>query len=310
MKKLKVALIYGGLSQEREISRRTATTMAKNLDPKKYHVTKVEIPNQIGKIKPGFVDVALLAMHGPGGEDGTLQGMLELLDIPYTCSKVLASALAMDKLRTKTVMSAFGMKIAPSVLVEKLDYHNRKRHYLRLIKGKVVIKPNSIGSSLGTYIVKGEREIDRAINKAFRYDDLVLAEKFIEGRELTVPVLGNSEPMALPVIEIVPWKKSDFYDYAAKYQTGGSEHIIPAPISGKQTREVQILALRAHIALGCRGVTRSDFIMSKDGSFYFLEINTIPGMTPTSLVPHSAQTVGISYPKLLDILIKLALQKN
>lgn len=317
---------------------RSGLTMAKNLDSKKYDIIPVEISadgkwlvssptiRQIGReirtkkiptnalvpvseSSEGGVDVAVLALHGPGGEDGTIQGMLELLKVPYTCSGVLASALAMDKVRTKAFVSVMGVKVAPAVFVEKSDYARNKKRFLNKIKGKVVVKPNRMGSSLGIVIVSGRNKIDKAIKSAFRHDDQVLVEKFIKGMELTVPVLGNSKPVALPVIEIVPLISS-FFDYKAKYADGGTDEIVPARISSKLAKEIQALALKVHIALGCRGMTRSDFIIDKHGDIYFLELNTIPGMTPASLVPKSARAAGISYPKLLDILIKLARQKD
>lgn len=337
-KKLRVALVFGGTSSEREVSLRTGQTMAQNLDPKKYEVIPVEISKQgkwltasetirligekvetkkittkemvpVEKNSKGKVDVALLAMHGPGGEDGTVQGVLELLKIPYTCSGVLASALAMDKVRTKAFVNGLGIKTAPAVLVSKSVYAVNKNQYLNKIKGKVVVKPNRMGSSLGTYIVSGRSNTDQAIKKAFHHDNEVLVEKFIKGTELTVPVLGNSKPIALPVIEIVPII-SDFFDYKAKYDEGGTDEIVPARISEGVKKQIQGLALKIHIALGCKGLTRSDFILDKSGELYFLEINTIPGLTPASLVPKSALTAGISYSQLLDRLIKLAMQKD
>jgi D-alanine-D-alanine ligase len=337
-KKLRVALIFGGTSQEREVSLRTGETMAKNLDPKKYDVVPIEISmegkwlissptiRQIGRqiktqkvstreIVPvdehvkGKIDVALLAMHGPGGEDGTIQGMLELLKIPYTCSGVLASALAMDKARTKVFVSSLGVETPPGMLIGKSEYDQNKKKFLGRIRGKVVVKPNGIGSSLGTSIVAGRRGVEKAIKSAFRYDDNILVEKFIKGTELTVPVLGNSKAVALPVIEIVPLVSS-FFDYKAKYADQGSDEIVPARISPQLTKQLQALALKVHLALGCRGFTRSDFIVDKNGDIYFLELNTIPGMTPASLVPKSARAAGISYQQLLDTLIKLAVQKD
>jgi D-alanine-D-alanine ligase len=310
MKKLRVALIYGGTSKERDVSIRTAATMAKNLDPKRYQIDKIEIPKQQARLKPGLkADVALIAVHGPGGEDGTLQGVLELLNIPYTCSGVLASALAMDKIRTKAFVKVLGIEVAPAILVTREDYLKDKNRFLRKIKGKVVVKPNKIGSSLGTSIVSKPGLLDRAIRQALKHDDEVLVEKYIEGTELTVPVLGNRRPAALPVIEIVPLI-SNFFDYKAKYAEGGTDEIVPARIPDKVAKLVQIQALKVHLALGCRGLTRSDFILDRKGSIYFLEVNTIPGMTPQSLVPKSARAVGLTYPKLLDELIKLALLKE
>lgn len=341
-RKLRIALIFGGTSEEREVSLRTGQTIAKYLDTKKYEVLPVEIDRQgkwltssetirqigreikttklssrelvpIEKDSKVKIDVALLAIHGPGGEDGTIQGMLELLKIPYTCSGVLASALAMDKARTKRILAASVLPVLQDIIIKKANYDP---HHLPLMRGRVrggrgkfVVKPNKMGSSLGVTIVSGKAGIKKAIERAFKYDDEIMIEPFIAGREITVPVLGNRHPEALPAIEIVPWKKSTFYDYAAKYEQQGSEHIIPAPLTKTQEKTVQELAVRAHEILGCRGVTRSDFILDKNERFYFLEINTIPGMTPTSLVPQSAAAAGISFPSLLDRLIKLAREK-
>ncbi|MDP3993863.1 MAG: D-alanine--D-alanine ligase [bacterium] len=342
-RKLKVALIFGGTSKEREVSLHTGLTVAGYLNPKKYDVIPVEISKSgrwlissetIGKIgrrikthkvsstselvpvsqsAHGKIDIAFLALHGPGGEDGTIQGMLELLNIPYTCSGVLASALAMDKARTKRLVMVAGVPAPPDVLIYRK--HFSPRILSPLLHGmkrggysKVVIKPNKMGSSLGISIASGRNAIARGIKEALKHDNEILIEPYIQGREITVPVLGNDNPVSLPVIEIVPWEKSTFYDYRAKYETGGSRHIIPAKLTKQEEREVKKLALLAHQTLGCRGVTRSDFILSPEGRFYFLEINTIPGMTPVSLVPQSAAAAGMSFSKLLDELIKLAKQ--
>lgn len=337
-KKLRVALFFGGKSGEREVSLRSAQSIAEHLNSGKYEVVPVEVTKagkfllesetirQIGKrvetkkIKSrelipfeknstGKIDVALLALHGPGGEDGTIQGMLELLGIPYTDSGVLASALAMDKARTKRLVSSAGVPVLPHIAFSKAEYKKNKTALLSKLKGKVVVKPNDIGSSLGVGIAQGGREIERAIKSAFVYSGEIMIEPFLDGREITVPVLGNETAAALPAIEIIPWKKSKFYDYKAKYMRGGSEHVIPAKLTAAREREVKDLSVTVHQLVGCRGVTRVDFILDKKGRFYFLEINTIPGMTATSLVPQSAAAAGISYSKLLDILIRLAFEK-
>lgn len=338
-KKLKVGLFFGGTSPERKVSLRTGQTIAKYLNTKKYDVIPVEIdlsgrwlvdspvirqisaqtktrraPTRelapIEKNASQALDVALLALHGPGGEDGTIQGMLELLGIPYTCSGVLASAVAMDKFRTKRLVASGGVPVLPDALVGRVDFEKNQGRVLKRLHGKMVVKPNKMGSSLGVTIVSKKGEFRKVIKNAFRFDDEILIEPYLAGREITVGVLGNREAEALPTIEILPWEKSAFYDYDAKYATGGSEHVIPARLTSAQEREVQRLAVSAHKILGCRGVTRSDFILAENGQFYFLEINTIPGMTPTSLVPQAAAAAGISFPQLLDKLIKLALQKD
>lgn len=330
--KLRVGLFFGGTSEERKVSLRTGQTIAGYLDPKKYDVIPVEIDSSgkwlidsptirfigravhtkkaptrelapVEKNARGTLDVALLALHGPGGEDGTIQGMLELLGVPYTCSGVLASSLAMDKFRAKRLLSAGGVPVLPDVLIRKGGKLPRFK------KGGIVIKPNKMGSSLGVTIVKKKTQFKKALTAAFKYDDELLIEPYIEGPEITVGVLGNSDPVALPTIEIIPWDKSEFYDYGAKYEKGGSEHVIPARITRAQQKEVQRLAVLAHEIIGGRGVTRSDFMLAPNGQFYFLEINTIPGMTPTSLVPQAAAAAGITFPRLLDKLIKLARER-
>ena len=339
-KKLRIALIFGGTSPERVVSLRSGLTVAGYLNSQKYEIVPIEISKEgswltssatISKIRKKIktkkiksinevislraqkqkrIDAALLILHGPGGEDGTVQGMLELLGIPYTCSGVLASALAMDKARTKRILATMGVPVLPDLLIPRSEYKKNPRQYLKQIQGRVVVKPNRLGSSLGVTIAFGPQSVKKAVELALRHDDEVLVEPYAAGRELTVPVLGNQEPRALPAIEILPWKKSAFYDYAAKYEKGGSKHLIPAPLSRKQEQEIQILALKVHRTLGCKGVTRSDFILDKTGRFYFLEINTIPGMTPTSLVPQSAEAAGITFEQLLDHLITLALKRD
>jgi D-alanine-D-alanine ligase len=339
-KKLRVALIFGGTSEERGVSLTSGRTVAQNLDPKKYEVIPIEISQtgqwltssetirQIGKeirtkkiftslevvpITAGHaskIDMAFLALHGPGGEDGTIQGMLELFKIPYTFSGVLASAVAMDKAKTKRLLAGFGLSVLPHLLIEKEDYKLNRNKILKTIHGKVVIKPNQMGSSLGVTITSEKKEIKQGLDMAFKHDHEVMVESFISGRELTVPVLGNKNPRTLPVIEIVPKRGSQFFDFRAKYDPNFSDEIVPAPITSRQAKEIERLAIIAHKALACRGVTRSDFIMDKQGKMTFLEINTIPGMTPNSLVPKSAAAAGIPFPKLLDKLIDLALDKE
>lgn len=334
-KKLRVALFFGGKSDERDVSLNTGKTIAEYFDSNKYEVIPVEISKtgkwllqsatikQIGKrvktkkvkardLAPiektakGQIDVALLALHGPGGEDGTIQGMLELLGIAYTGSGVLASALAMDKARTKRLVASSGIPVLPHVVVSRRDFKTNIKKILQRIKGMVVVKPNHLGSSIGVTITNKKKEIEKGIKTALRYSPDAIIEPFIDGREITVPVLGNSKPEALPIVEVLPWKKSKFYDYKSKYEEGGSQHIIPAPLTASQERAVQEMSVEIHRLLGCRGVTRADFILDKKGKFHFLEINTIPGMTSTSLVPQSAEVAGISFSQLLDKLVKFA----
>ncbi len=337
-KKLRIGLFFGGTSQEREVSLISGKMVAKHLDPAKYEVIPVEVA-QDGKwltnsetikeiagqdLKPlpenaGLVstqnnpqtgiDVAFLALHGPGGEDGSVQGMLEVLKIPYTFSGVQASALAMDKNKTKRLVTTAGIRVPSQTMIVKSEYQKDPSSFLKQITGKVVIKPNRIGSSFGVTITSDPEEVKKAIDLAFEHDTEVLVEQYISGTELTVPVLGNQEPQALPVIEIVPKNGSTYFDFKAKYFEEYRDEIVPARISPELTQKLQELSVVVHKLLGCRGVTRSDFIVTEQGEIYFLEINTIPGLTNTSLVPQSAAVVGMSYPQFLDKIIDLALEK-
>ncbi len=304
MKKLRIALLSGGFSAEREVSIKTGEMIAKNLDRKKYQVflfdPKDELENFIVLARRKKFEVVFPALHGTFGEDGTVQGVLELLGLPYVFSGVLASSLAIDKEMTKRILIQQGINMPKHEV-----FHIEKKEIDFDIPA--VVKPVRQGSSIGVTIVKDKRQLDSAIRDAFKYDSKIIAEEFIDGREITAAVLGNKNLIALPLIEIRP-KVSFFFDYRAKYEIGGSKEICPAPISRALTKKIQDTAIKVHKILGCRGVTRSDFIL-KGHKPYFLEINTIPGMTETSLVPQAAAKAKIPFPKLLDKLIELAMEK-
>jgi len=263
-------------------------------------------PPLVGKNRP---DVALICLHGRFGEDGTIQGMLELLGIPYTGSGVLASALAMDKTMAKKLFQVEGIPTPPSVT---LKGHGEATRYLNTLRAgtaevtcPAVVKPSRQGSTIGISIVHDAAEMPAALDTALEFDSEVLVEKFVQGMEITGPVIGNDELECLPLVEIVP--ASGFYDYEAKYTAGATDEICPARLSPEQTREAQELAARSHRALGCRGFSRTDMLVADDG-IWVLEVNTIPGMTPTSLLPRSAEAAGISFSRLLDRMIELALE--
>ena len=259
-----------------------------------------------GKSKPKL-DVAFIALHGRYGEDGTVQGMLELLEIPYVGSGVLASALAMDKIMTRKMMKCDGIPVPAGVSFSKNDDRSTAIPIIESETGyPAVVKPNRQGSTIGLSIARSREELISALDLAFKYDENVLIERFVKGIEITVPVLGNDALRVLPIVEIVP--DGGFYDYHAKYTDGATEEIVPARISESQYRRAEELALMCHKALGCRGMSRTDMIVAEDG-IYVLETNTIPGMTPTSLLPRSAKAAGIEFPELLDILIDLALER-
>jgi D-alanine-D-alanine ligase len=261
----------------------------------------LESPRQI----PGLLSdlrrertIVFLALHGPFGEDGTVQGLLDLSGIPYTGSGQAASALAMDKVRAKARFVEQGIP-TPEGTVESLNGSVRfPRRF------PVVVKPSAQGSAVGVEIAESRSGLLRAVRRAFRYGDQVLVERCIRGRELTVGVL---EGQALPVVEIVTQRK--FYDYTAKYSPGMSLHRVPAPISGALTRQAQRLAERACRALGCSGGPRVDMMLDDRGRFFVLEVNTLPGMTATSLMPEAAAAAGISFPELTARLIRDAERK-
>lgn len=303
----KVALLCGGRSDEREISLKSgegalaALTEAgfpvKVLDPAK----KEDLVTLIS----GDFDVAFLCMHGKYGEDGTLQGLLEMIDLPYTGSGVWSSALSMNKARTKLFYEHAGVPTPPQVWLRKGDEVD-----IDAIVAKIgthcVIKAASGGSSVGIYMATTPEEIEKDIAAAFEIDNDVIIEKFITGDEFTIAVIGNKEPMALPVIKIVP--KAGFYDFESKYAPGGSEHLCPAPISEELTARLKALAVAAHKALECSGVSRTDFIVDVEGGCWALETNSLPGMTKTSLLPDAARIEGIPFPELCTMLIQFALE--
>lgn len=265
-------------------------------------------------VREGAVDVVFVALHGPYGEDGTVQGLLELLGLPYTGSGVLASALAMDKLRSRQVLQASGIPVPAWMVLEAARWPAGRAEVARRVARDLgypcVVKPNAQGSSIGVTIVREEAALDAAVERALGYGDLVLIEEYLRGTELTCGVLEDPDtgtPQALPVIEIVP--RREFFTYEAKYQTGASEEICPARISASHAGRAQDLALRTHQVLGCEGFSRTDMFLS-GGDLIVLEANTIPGLTEGSLIPLAAGAAGISYPELLNRMIAAALRRD
>ena len=295
-----VAVLMGGFSSERPISLSSGAACAEALESVGYKVTKVDVgrdvASKLAEIKP---DVAFNALHGIFGEDGRIQGILEFLQIPYTHSGVLASALAMDKGRAKIVASANGVSVAPSRVMNRFEIG--KTHP---IEPPYVIKPVYEGSSFGVVIVKAGQNTPPAeiTGSSWHYGDDVIVEKYVAGRELTCTVLGDK---ALDVCEIVPDKEFQFYDFQSKYKPGGSKHVCPASLSPNIYQNVQRMSVAAHQALGCKGVSRSDFRYDEEkGELVWLEINTQPGMTPTSLVPDMAKVSGLSFGDLVKWMVE------
>ncbi len=259
-------------------------------------------------------DVVFIALHGRGGEDGTIQGTLELLGLPYTGSGVLASALAMNKAMAKRLFRAAGIPVIDEIQVrrgEEVNTGELIRKVEEVLGGfPVFVKPNEEGSTFGCTLVKAAEALAEAVALALHYDTVTLIERYVRGMEITIGVLETlDEPpglQPLPVIEIVP--KAEYYDYESKYAEGGSEHIIPARLPDSLLRRAQEIAVQCHRTLGCRGMSRTDMIAAGD-QLFVLEVNTIPGMTPTSLLPQAAEHAGISFPALLDRLIATALRE-
>jgi D-alanine-D-alanine ligase len=313
----KVAVLMGGRSAEREVSLSTGKQIAESLDREKYIVSTMDtddLPKLAVASPAERPDVVFIALHGPGGEDGTVQGFLELLGIPYTGSGVLASALAMDKVRSKAILSTENIIFPMDVVFYKHDVSRLRRsgrEVAQQIGFPVIVKPSRQGSTYGCTVVEDEAGVEPALRQAFRYDDTALVEQRLIGTEITVAVLGNeTSATALPIIEIV--SQDAFFDYQAKYSQDASvaaEEIIPARIPEDAAEEAREIALRCHRLLGCKGMSRTDMFVTEDG-VVTLEVNTIPGMTPTSLLPKAAKAGGISFPNLLDGLITLALEKK
>ena len=306
---MRVAVLYGGSSDERTVSLTSGEQVHKALvgeGIKADLIDTLDGREALGKLIAGDYDVAFIALHGKGGEDGTIQGALETLKIPYTGSGVAASAVAMDKARSKASYGLAGLDIAKSVTLAHPGDMSVEQ-IVAAVGQKCVVKPCGDGSSVGMSIVHEAAELPHALEVAFACGQTVMVESYVTGTEVTVAVLGNDDPQPLPVIEIVP--HAEFYDFEVKYSANGAEHIIPARLDPQVYERVQQASVRAHKALGCRGVSRSDFIITADGTPVILETNTIPGMTPTSLLPDAASKAGMSFAQVCVRLLELALEK-
>jgi D-alanine-D-alanine ligase len=295
LKKKKVAVMMGGLSREREISLKTGKAISKALIEKGYTVTAIDVREDLPeKLVKEKIECAFLALHGRFGEDGTIQGMLELMKIPYTGSGVLASALAMHKIMSKKF---FLYESIPTPRFEVFQREEIKKDLPKKISLPlpVIVKPAREGSTIGVSIVQKEEELGPALKEAGEYDEEILVEEFMKGKEITVGIL---EDIPLPIIEIVP--KSGFYDYHSKYTKGETQYILPARISREKYLYAQEISLKAFQTLGCSGVARVDLMTDGDENPFVIDVNTMPGMTETSLLPKAASYAGIPFEDLVE----------
>jgi D-alanine-D-alanine ligase len=310
MKKITLALIAGGISSEREVSLNGAAQIYSALNKDKYHIirydSKTDLQNLVSDA--ATIDAALIVLHGPYGEDGTVQGLLELLDIPYQGSGVLGSAIGMNKLASKQLYEKAGIPIPAYFALERGEPVDSQTIINRLGL-PLVVKPVEGGSSVGMSIVRTAQALQGAVDLAAEHDRKIIVEAYIDGIELTCGVIGNDHPAALPLIEIIPDSEHEFFDYEAKYTSGITQEICPARIDDALTKKAQRYGEMAHQALYCTGYSRTDMIMKND-EIYVLETNTIPGMTATSLLPQAAQAAGMSFSDLLDKLIELGIQAH
>ena len=309
---MRVAVVCGGRSSENEVSRTSGAQVLQALRARGHDAERIEADDELwDALRGGGWDVAFLAMHGRYGEDGTVQGVCELLDLPYTGSGVLATALCLDKAMAKRVLVAEGINTAPwHLLPRHLDGAGVQAAMAEAAAGlgyPFVAKPNRGGSTIGLSIVRSEADLLDAYATAAAHD-AVLCEKFVDGLEITVGVLGHNPPEALPTLEIVSHRP--LYDYAAKYTAGQSEHVIPARLPEEQRQAAQRAAERAHAALGCWSMSRVDLIVDGAGVPWVIEVNAIPGLTALSLLPDAARAAGIGFEDLCERLVGEALQRH
>ena len=305
----KIVVVMGGPSTEAEVSRRSGTAILEALKAKGYNAEGLELnpATFANDIKASGAEFVFNALHGKFGEDGIIQGTLEMMGIPYTGSGVMAAAVTMDKVATKRFFMAEGIPTPKAHTYFRYEFKKRDLtgEILQEFSVPVVVKASSQGSSIGVVIVEKAEELEAALSEAFKYDREVLVEEFIKGRELTVAVWGNEEKQeALPIIEITT--VTGRYDSVTKYKVGASTHIIPAPLPEEVTKKVKEIAIRAFAVCGCSGMARVDFMLGEDNQPYAIEVNTIPGMTETSLVPDAGRAAGIEFPELCARILAMA----
>ncbi|MGB4068178.1 MAG: D-alanine--D-alanine ligase [Nitrospira sp.] len=307
----RIGVLMGGRSSERDISLKTGQAVHQALIRQGYDAVAIDVTDRLHRdLEDQKVAIAFLSLHGPGGEDGTIQGFLETLGIPYTGSGIRASAVGMHKAATKMLLAAHGIPLPAGTVVRACDRSSLAK-VLRQTKLKlpIVVKPVSQGSTIGVTIVRRRTQWKEALALAHRYDPEALVESYIPGHEAAVSILGTTAegPAVLPAIEIVA--PEGFYDFSAKYQKGKTQYLCPAPFPPKVMRHISELARRTYEALECEGAARVDFRITSRGRPYVLEINTVPGMTETSLLPMAAAQVGIAYDVLVERILQSALDR-
>jgi D-alanine-D-alanine ligase len=307
----RIGVLMGGRSSERDISLKTGQAVYQALIRRGYDAVAIDVTDRLHRdLEDHKIAIAFLSLHGPGGEDGTVQGFLETLGIPYTGSGVRASAVGMHKAATKTLLAAHGIPLPPGTVVRECDRPSLAK-ILRQTKLKlpIVIKPVSQGSTIGVTVVRRAGQWREALELAHCYDPEVMVESYIPGHEAAVSILGTAAggPKVLPAIEIVA--PDGFYDFSAKYQKGKTRYLCPAPFPPKVVHHINELTRRTYEVLGCKGAARVDFRITPRGRPYVLEINTVPGMTETSLLPMAAAQVGMAYDDLVEQILQSALDR-
>lgn len=305
----RIAVLMGGQSPEREVSLRTGTAVHRSLSRRGYDAVTIDVgPTLYRDLQEQKIEIAFISLHGPGGEDGVIQGFLETVGIPYTGSSLQANALGMHKVTTKTILAAHKIPVPAGTVIkrgEKVPSGTALRS--ARLRWPVVVKPASQGSTIGVTIVRKPSQWSEALELAHRYDREAMVEAYIPGHEVTVSLIGSGEgaPMVLPAVEIVA--PEGFYDFSAKYEKGKTQYLCPAPLSAAITKQIRTLALKTYLVMGCDGAIRVDFRITPRGRPYVLEINTVPGMTETSLLPMAAAQAGIDYDELTERILQSAL---
>ncbi|RZV36504.1 MAG: D-alanine--D-alanine ligase [Candidatus Acidulodesulfobacterium acidiphilum] len=307
LKNLTIGVLAGGRSEEKDISVKTGNAVFNALKSGGYNALLFDLDENF-TVNLKNIDVCFIALHGTYGEDGRVQGALEILGVPYTGSGVLASALAMDKVKSKALFNFYGLKTPPSIVIEKKNVESAVNEISQNFEPPYFVKPNASGSSIGCSIVESGGSVGdlrTALNNAFNYDDEILVEKYIKGREIQFAWAFGK---ALGCVEVKP--KDCFYSYTAKYTKGKTEYLINPSLTEQEYKACESAAVKANEIIGCRGVTRADIILSDDGAAYVLELNTLPGMTELSLVPMIAESKGMSFIELIENIIEDAVAKK